>query len=346
MKACTVFKSVAAWSPTGLVLLAISATSAAHQEPDLLPGVQEAQGAREALAALGYLATDDEEEEALGPGIHLVVSREGSVAITQIKPFADSNAPAGMSATMATATSVRLQDEAYSEKLGKILKHMASESDKAPVVEGDPTSIVLPTALLSIELDRTRAFRTALEIMEICSSRDVGLWNIALVARSSSGEKRSFATPLVTDSGVAGEGGPPSDTPLGRVDLVIEVVEEGRRVDPATGEAWSGEGPFRFEDRVLAYTLTMDEHASQLSPSEELPEAATSSQETPEGKPTMAIQVRDEKALGLMLGRAKQKLPRAGLTIDAKPGTTYGDVIDVLDAASNRFSPILFVGAR
>lgn len=329
-----------------LVLAALGGAVAAGQEGDRRS---------EALEDLGYAeAIDGAAEAAPVPEIHIVVGRDGSIDITRIEPQVV-RAPPGMTASMATGTRVSIEDAEFPQKLARILKHLSADSERVPLIEGEPTSPLVSAIPLRIEADETHAFRTVQRIMEICARREVMIWNIELVVQPRSGEERSFATPLpggaaperATD--VAGSAAPGRATeidmgaPPGRVEISIDVREAGRKVDPESGEDWSGEGAFHFEGRALAYVVTADGRAGEVPPvEEELEESG----ERPAPEFAISLRTQDAESLGLALDLAKQRYPNAGVVIDAKPGTVYGDVVGVLDLVVTRFSSISFVGAR
>jgi biopolymer transport protein ExbD len=107
-----------------------------------------------------------------------------------------------------------------------------------------------------------------------------------------------------------------SAQPLERIRVRVDVVREGTRVAP-DGAPWSGAGPYAYgPDRVLRYAVGPDAYPS--------------------------------------LGPARSRLaelfaaaPERGVTLDARAGTVYGDVVPLLDAcALIGFDDVSFAGRR
>jgi biopolymer transport protein ExbD len=110
----------------------------------------------------------------------------------------------------------------------------------------------------------------------------------------------------------------PSDArPLDKVDVVILVEEEGTKLHPYRNALWDGEGPFRYAtDRVLTYRVGTKE-------------------------------ARDLAELSARLAVLHAATPERGLTIDARAGVVYADMVAVLDTAVLAgFAEITFKGAR
>ena len=118
---------------------------------------------------------------------------------------------------------------------------------------------------------------------------------------------------LPKDVGVS----PAAATELERVAIEVEVLEEGRRLDPVTGAPWDGQGRYRFDSsRRLSYRVG--------------PFRTT--------------------RLSELLSRLKQLRasdPTLKATLDARPGVVYADVVKVLDLVlAAGFQELTFVGRR
>ena len=96
--------------------------------------------------------------------------------------------------------------------------------------------------------------------------------------------------------------------------LKLTVKTEGRRMEPKMDAAWDGEGRYEWLGRVIEY---------QIGP-----------------KRTTDLEVLQDRLEELY--KADDERPA---TIDSRPGTTYGDVVPVLDAAIFAgYTDITFVG--
>ena len=103
--------------------------------------------------------------------------------------------------------------------------------------------------------------------------------------------------------------------PIEKVEILVKVDQEGRRMHPKyANEPWSGEGRFQWVGRKMTY---------KIGP-------------------------RTFKDLGELEDRLKDLFEaddERPATIDSRAGTTYGDVVPVLDAAILAgFTNITFVG--
>jgi len=103
--------------------------------------------------------------------------------------------------------------------------------------------------------------------------------------------------------------------PIEKVEITLKVIQEGKRMDPQDpNKAWSGEKRYQWVGREISYQIG----PRKFSDLDAL-----------------------EKRL-VELHKADDKRPA---TIDARPGTIYGDVVPVLDAAIRaEFTEITFVG--
>ena len=102
--------------------------------------------------------------------------------------------------------------------------------------------------------------------------------------------------------------------PKEKVEIKLTVKTEGRRMEPKMDAAWDGEGRYEWLGRVIAY---------QIGP-----------------KRTTDLEVLQDRLEELF--KADDERPA---TIDSRPGTTYGDVVPVLDAAIFAgYTDITFVG--
>jgi biopolymer transport protein ExbD len=104
--------------------------------------------------------------------------------------------------------------------------------------------------------------------------------------------------------------------PKEKIEIKVKVVKEGRKVDPHEGTPWAGEGPFKYADRVVSYSV-----------------GPRTTQEIDE--------------LRLRLKELFRADPEQPATIDAYPGTVYEDVVTILDVAIQiGYTDITFIGAR
>ena len=110
---------------------------------------------------------------------------------------------------------------------------------------------------------------------------------------------------------------PSAVEPLERVTLAISVRVPGTRLEPRGNLPWDGEGPFRFgPDRDVVYDVG-------------------------------PRQLHDRTSLTERLEQLHAGMPERGLSIDARPGSVYADVIGALDCAiAAGFEDISFTGIR
>jgi biopolymer transport protein ExbD len=108
---------------------------------------------------------------------------------------------------------------------------------------------------------------------------------------------------------------PTDAVPDEKVRITLEVKQAGARTDPRTGGTKLGRGRFEFDGtRVLEYTVG-------------------------------PVKTRDRRVLAQRLELLHRRAPERPVTIDARAGTVYGDVVRVLDAAlAAGFERITFVG--
>lgn len=105
--------------------------------------------------------------------------------------------------------------------------------------------------------------------------------------------------------------------PKEKVEIVLRVAAEGTKLDPVSGGAWTGEGPFKFgDDRKIDISI---------------------------GPRT----TRDLEEVKRRLKELKLLDDERPATIDAYPGTVYEDVIKVLDVVLLAdYTDVTFIGAR
>jgi hypothetical protein len=105
--------------------------------------------------------------------------------------------------------------------------------------------------------------------------------------------------------------------PLDKVDIVIQVVQEGSKLGPHGNAPWLGHGPFKYgPDRVVAYKIG-------------------------------AKEARDQAELRARLAVLHAATPERAVTIDARANAVYDDLVTVLDCAVEAgFTDITFKGAR
>jgi hypothetical protein len=258
----------------------------------------------------------------------LEVLADGSVMATIVLPRAEGQ-PLGV--TQAVGTQVRAGDD-FPERIHKLLAYAASQMPRAPaepealeqlgyVGEGEPET--LPSSKVVLKVHPGAEFGTVLAILEACGKADVRIWNLAFEVEGEAG-KRLVEVPLPRDvaAGPAGGQGP------ARIELAVKVVTEGTRVDPETGEDWSGEGPFRFRGREVMYTTT-----------------STGTQASG-GVASAGGYTTDPGDVLLGLEMARKQLPGAALVVDAEPGVVYGDLVRVVGDAREAGIPVRFVGRR
>ena len=103
--------------------------------------------------------------------------------------------------------------------------------------------------------------------------------------------------------------------PIEKVEITLRVVNEGKRMDPLDAtKPWSGEKRYQWIGREISY---------QIGPRK----------------------FTDLAALEARLVELHQADDKRPATIDSRPGTIYGDVVPVLDAAIRaKFTDITFVG--
>jgi hypothetical protein len=260
----------------------------------------------------------------------LEVRADGSVMATIVLPRKEGQ-PLGV--TQAVATQVRAGDD-FPERIHKLLAYAASQMPRAPRVKSVPAegleglgyvdeAETFPSSQVVLKVHPGAEFGTVLAILEACGKPDVRIWNLAFEVEGEAG-KQLIDVPLPTDVAAVPAGG---QGPA-RIELAVKVVTEGARVDPETGEDWSGEGPFRFRGREVMYT-------------------ATSTGALPSGGQASAGGYTTEPGDVLMgLEMARKQLPGAALVIDAEPGVVYGDLVRVVSDAREAGIPVRFVAHR
>ena len=167
--------------------------------------------------------------------------------------------------------------------------------------------ITLPASELRIVVEAGARYHYVQKVMEQCGARDVQLWKIALEGAESLGE--AFAVPLPVDGAVSEY-------------LDAETFELTIRVGEKDGE------------RRLTYESTV----VPRGPTEEVEESTAS--------PYSLTFSPGLEALEQRLKVAYTGNPKLSLTIDARKGTIYADVVAVLDIAIGiGFEQIVFVGS-
>lgn len=175
-------------------------------------------------------------------------------------------------------------------------------------------NLELPAGELRIILETGARYSYVQKVMAECAAYDVQLWNLALAAAESPGEV--FAVPLPTDLGIGGSDGG-------------ESIELRIRVKDAAGE-----------HRVS--------YATRIAPRgliEELEEEESIADDFFVGGPGFKPEA-DLEALAERLKKGFLDDPTRTLTIDARQGTVYADVVAVLDIAIGvGFEQVVFVGS-
>jgi len=164
--------------------------------------------------------------------------------------------------------------------------------------------IKLPDERVLLRADASAPFHVVQTIMQNCAMPEAGLWRIELATRLTNGRGLGFIpVHLATDLGLPAEVGEsaeePTETALIRID-VLEVGERRSFVDP--DEPWPGSGPSQYVGRTLQYRIG----------------------------PAMD---RDISSIAKRLGAIRKGLETQELTVDARAGVTYGEVVQVLDRA-------------
>lgn len=178
----------------------------------------------------------------------------------------------------------------------------------------DPESgLELPDGRLRLRVHPGAPMRLVQKVMESCGGDAVQIWRIE-VALVGDGREVVYPVPLPIDVGVH------LDLFPGKVEVLLRVRDEGRRVDPVTGreltgeELGAGQPPFVFMGRELTY---------QVGP----------------WKGSATEDLRGH------LARIREENPQAPITIDPRPGTTFGDVAGVLKIVGELgFTDVTFVG--
>jgi biopolymer transport protein ExbD len=118
---------------------------------------------------------------------------------------------------------------------------------------------------------------------------------------------------LPSDAGAA----PTQLDPPPRVDIGVRVLVPGERRDPIdTARPWKGHGRYEFVGRVVGYRVGPRESS-------------------------------DPRELEARLAELRRQNPERSVTIDARPGTIYSEVVAALDAArAAGFDDITFAGVR
>ncbi len=159
--------------------------------------------------------------------------------------------------------------------------------------------------------------RSLLKAMEHCAI--AGIWRLRLTGEWPGG-KEGIAVPLPVDLDseivAAAEEGESDARARRAISVTLRVHEAGRKLDAETGEPWDGEGRFVFDDsRRIEYTVG-------------------------------SLKTRHLDELRGRLETLEEQWPGARVLIDARQGTVYQDVVDVLDLLiSAGFSSITFVGS-
>lgn len=105
--------------------------------------------------------------------------------------------------------------------------------------------------------------------------------------------------------------------PKEKVEIKLKVEVEGKKLDPLTNRAWTGEGPFKYDSsRVISISVGP--------------------------KTTRSLDELSKRLKDLRL-----QDPERPATIDPWPGTVYEDVVKVLDVVLQAdYTDITFVGDR
>ena len=120
-----------------------------------------------------------------------------------------------------------------------------------------------------------------------------------------------LAANLPKDVGVNASDAEPKE----KVEIRIKVANPGNKVSPDTGEAWDGQGMFKYVDRQLVYSV---------------------------GPKSM----RTLPELARRLAELYRADPEQAVTIAPYPQTVYEDVVGVLDeVVAAEFTDVTFMGA-
>jgi len=164
-----------------------------------------------------------------------------------------------------------------------------------------PAESEIPVVIKVAASSETRAWLRLLEMFATRGER--------AIAFQLEGERRIPAALAASDSVDSDPKAPPVVT------LDISVLKAGRKVDVESGEAWSGSGPYHFEDRSIMYTAGTEADA-------------------PDGSGMSASQgmaVDSLAGMAFFLNQLKSTSPELSARISAGEGTIYGDVAPLLD---------------
>lgn len=187
--------------------------------------------------------------------------------------------------------------------------------------KGEVGGSFVPMEDLLIRAEASAPFCFVQKIMASCGYQDIQLWKIDLAAacepdgvrtdsRESRGTEGVFHAYLPTDVELLRD--------QQKVEVLIEVKVKGKALDPKTNEPWNGDPGTSFvygDGRRLAYTIA--------------------------GRSTGEL-----KHVSDFLKRFGEAEGEWSVTIDARKGVTYGEVIAVMDAALGAGIPgVTFVGS-
>ena len=181
------------------------------------------------------------------------------------------------------------------------------------------TGLKIPDEPLLIRADRSTPFEHIQKVMELCGERGVFIWKIQLACRMPDGDDGRLTAYLPKD--VREFLGPAEEAE--RVEVRIRVRQPGTKLEPGEGKKPVTSDSNRFvygDDRELEYAV---------GPFETADPAAL-----------------EQRLTKIHQARSSAEGPTVPILVDARPGTTYEDVTEALDAIlAAGFADVLFARA-
>jgi len=177
-------------------------------------------------------------------------------------------------------------------------------------------------------------FSLVQRLLELCGRHGVYRWEFQLGTSALGG---ALPSDLAEIGEPIEEGAPDTARAWSQrpIEVSLRVEREGRKVDPATGAPYGGEGPFAYD----ASRRLECEVACQVG---RVGDEDVTSRAVSTGTIADAV-----GAAGRALAQLHERYPERAVVIDAHPGSVYSDVVAVLDAVvAAGFTDVRFVGPR
>ena len=209
--------------------------------------------------------------------------------------------------------------EGFETRLRAMLVRAIRHMPREPLAEDNLAERHRPTGLVLLRVDPVAPFQSVTQVLQACGTQGIELWNLAFeVVRDGAWVR--VETPLALDAPKEPAGGAPE------VHIDVSVKQAGHKVQPASGEPWTGAGPYRFEGRAVMYAYQGGQQASG-------------------GSSALAGYVTEPGDLEMVLGMVQKALPEVSLEVAVGPEAVFGDVSPLLLAARELGIELRFEGA-